>query len=172
MTNNQNINFSKIKYQHLTPQRTLNLAEQMNNSSSEASDQLLLIRDSIHEAHSSTESKTPHMAFLSSSNSSINQNQIKVRPLLVKIKAAARSLEDLNEIISDKQICKDDNLILEEYLENMENTFKLIEQGQKQLIRGLTNVNLEHISSNLMFGDLKKQNFQSLTDENKQTVLR
>lgn len=67
---------------------------------------------------------------------------------MVKINAAARSLEDLNKILSDKLIKRDDSLILEEYIENMQNTFKLIDQGQKQLLRGLASVDIDAIRSN------------------------
>ena len=114
---NANNTFQLIKNSNIPSHRAINLAELVRYSATDVS----LIADN-NEIHS--EDKSNLMTILSSSNSSTNQNHIKVTPLIVKIKSASRSLEDLCEIISDNKISKDDSLILEEYLENMENSFK------------------------------------------------
>lgn len=134
------------KNQHSTPQRALNLLDSLNPLISDPRDHILLLPGVSH-SKSSKENQIPQQLFFSSSDSSTTPNHIKVTPLMVKINAAARSLEDLHKILSDKLIKKDDGLILEEYLENMQNTFKLIDQGQKQLLRGLTSTNIDTIKS-------------------------
>lgn len=126
MTNENGYALSKNL--HSTPQRTLNLLDSLNPLIQDPRDQLLLL-PGISHSKSSKENQLPQQLFLSSSESSTTQNHIKVTPLMVKINAAARSLEDLHKILSDKVIKRDDSLILEEYLENMQNTFKLIDQG-------------------------------------------
>jgi hypothetical protein len=134
------------KNQHSTPQRTQNLLDSLNPLISDPRDHILLL-PGYSASKNSKENEISPQLFLSSSESSTSKNQINVTPLTVKINAAARSLKDLHKILSDKMIKRDDSLIMEQYIENMQNTFELIDQGQKQLLRGLANSKIENIDS-------------------------